>query len=1616
MEVKRCALNNESASHNPRRDKVLTPGRATVAPIVFGIKSITVATTKKNRMKTIKSVLCGLLFLCAGRLAAQTPTATITSHTNGQTFTGDGGITVVWNGCSNAEQSGGISINGVGLLGAQQDDGNPCSGYSISKIYSTSWYLDVGENEIAVSVCDSSGCGRDTVIVNYVAPRGTLTVSGKNPGSRVDRAGCLTISAGQDAAFECGDLRAIHPLPATVTMDRARSPTLIYDSRHGSPGALLAADVMYSGDAPTSLRATVVMAGQSNIVKDFIWNSACASQACRIVVPIATTQATGLYPVTLQVDAFNGTTPYASSAVITDTVIVVNRASSPFGLGWWIDGLEKLVTLSATKMLWIGGDGSSRLYSRTGDTTVFTVNPSFDRPDTLKHVVGSATWQRKLGDSAYVEFNSSGEHTKTVNALGWTTTFAYSSGALQSITLPVPSGSGGLRRYNLYYSSSLLDSITAPAASFARIVRVAHDGSSRITSITDPGDSAVMFGYDGSNRMAWRSNKLKDTTYFAYDDAGGLKQSSLSMARTDGSGAITTSFRAAETRSAFDGSDVPTPLAAAYTHIDGPRADVADTTNFLVNKFGAPDTVTNALGQRTRLERANATFPALVTKVIHPNGFETRAFFNARGLPDSTVALNPYGNDSSATTKFTWNSVWNQVDSVVGPAGDRTRAFFRTSRAIPDSMRIGTNVNRRMVFAYTADNQVRSVKEADGGPDSVVYDGVGNAIKTYSPVGRAAGTPYFTEFFKDSIGRDILIRRPLSGSVVDSTRFIYDDADRVAKTIVNGPARPYSFVNVSIAPDTAAVPALERTDSTSYDAEGNLVYKQSISNPDYDAQLSEQMTYDAAGRLKTRRVGNGPDSLVYDSASNVVKAKYRSGSIIAQSYDVLNRIVQRIVPAQDYVSETCGTFYGSGCLMKFPFFPNKGDSLRIPADTAAFAYDSAGNMTSASNRYARVRRGYFLSGALRTDTTAIGIYSSPRTDDEIKGQVYAYDLAGRRKSMAWDMGTTNYSYNDFGGLSQITDPNSNLYRFTYSIQSQLDSLVLGSGVREKRIYDDDGRLVFRKRESDSFSELVMDSLSYDNAAHIVRAWEEGYHRAADQTLMSYDGLGAVLARESANYTGGANTEDFRNDAFGNMVRKLSRRTAGLVNTAPFALAYSVTGALTSWNTVLSSPTNSQYDRDDQLNQSFTNGRLFREKQVIRDPTSGDVELTVGARHYYGADDKLMAVQRYSNRPSGFRDGTWEEYWYDALGRRILTRARRNGGSPYDATTSAPLCQDASGPTCRSFTERVWWDGDQALVEERAAEGTNDVSNSGTIGNIHAVTLDEPLAVISTNPSTETRIITYNWRGQGMSSVFPNGAGADTATSGTARIKWPALSQAQTYLTPSLDAPATDSDPSKWMGTFVQGGQGTTTMLYRRNRYFDANTGRFTQEDPTGIVGGMNQYGFADGDPVNFSDPFGLCSNPLAQGLGSLQCAIEDIVGAIKAGPSLAWNAVTTPSWQRDLAVGLAKVPFTLMGGLEEQAGVGAVRILEQDGGHIVGSFSVAKGEARFVTEMVHRGKDLILRGTHIEGDATLREAYTAARNFGREQGAERVIIEGGRRTTGLRPGRVPRPIILETMK
>jgi len=81
-----------------------------------------------------------------------------------------------------------------------------------------------------------------------------------------------------------------------------------------------------------------------------------------------------------------------------------------------------------------------------------------------------------------------------------------------------------------------------------------------------------------------------------------------------------------------------------------------------------------------------------------------------------------------------------------------------------------------------------------------------------------------------------------------------------------------------------------------------------------------------------------------------------------------------------------------------------------------------------------------------------------------------------------------------------------------------------------------------------------------------------------------------------------------------------------------------------------------------------------------------------------------------------------------------------------------------------------------------------------------------------------------------------------------------------------------ASPSSWMGSLIFESRDASGLYYRRNRYYDSEKGRFTQEDPIGLAGGLNVYGFANGDALSYSDPYGLTAEECCdrQGFGCVR--------------------------------------------------------------------------------------------------------------------------------------------------
>ena len=125
------------------------------------------------------------------------------------------------------------------------------------------------------------------------------------------------------------------------------------------------------------------------------------------------------------------------------------------------------------------------------------------------------------------------------------------------------------------------------------------------------------------------------------------------------------------------------------------------------------------------------------------------------------------------------------------------------------------------------------------------------------------------------------------------------------------------------------------------------------------------------------------------------------------------------------------------------------------------------------------------------------------------------------------------------------------------------------------------------------------------------------------------------------------------------------------------------------------------------------------------------------------------------------------------------------------------------------------------------------------------------------------------------------------------------------------------DPSvlEWHGTLLNGKQDATGTLYRGARYYDPQTGRFTQKDPIDLGGGVNLYGYADGNPVNSADPSGAIPIPVLTGIGGA------FVGAAVGGGAY---LLTTPRDQWSWSGGLTYVGVGAVAGGTTGATFGAV--------------------------------------------------------------------------------------------
>jgi len=472
-----------------------------------------------------------------------------------------------------------------------------------------------------------------------------------------------------------------------------------------------------------------------------------------------------------------------------------------------------------------------------------------------------------------------------------------------------------------------------------------------------------------------------------------------------------------------------------------------------------------------------------------------------------------------------------------------------------------------------------------------------------------------------------------------------------------------------------------------------------------------------------------------------------------------------------------------------------------------------------------VTRTWFATGALKREVQSTTSGSAPTTNS------FGYDAAGRP---VWYVigvpGNTNLS----DSITYLYDAGNGDLRWIKvrwrggtrdSVQlywdavGRRDSVIYSNGAKVKFAYDKDGalRLVCGKHTGGPLGDV------FNFTQHHIWVDTDGLIR--ETRGQSVAGCGAAQSPTTVS-----NSYDTRHE--------LTQQIAG---TDTNTYRYDASGNRTLWRWA----NGSVIVRNDSNYTDPTHNRLVRAR-VISDPP------TLYKGFSYDSTGARLVEQWYQNGQPTNGPGK-RFYFYDGLGRPTGTEEFQctgwdvNGNcSNWSSVPSPTTCSyDPIGrlySPCENLSPLLGFDGDNVV-----RTGADSTVTSATWTFVHGPGTDDPLMAHFTtvSPGYTAYIMTD---GAGRQFAVGDPAGYDCSKGPTSCGNNYANNGGQ------YSGGVTNA---RSFGATRQASSSIYKVSFFRNRFYDQQTGRWTQEDPIGVAGGINLYGYVENNPVTLTDPFGL---------------------------------------------------------------------------------------------------------------------------------------------------------------
>ena len=594
---------------------------------------------------------------------------------------------------------------------------------------------------------------------------------------------------------------------------------------------------------------------------------------------------------------------------------------------------------------------------------------------------------------------------------------------------------------------------------------------------------------------------------------------------------------------------------------------------------------------------------------------------------------------------------------------------------------------------------------------------------------------------------------------------------------------------------------------TTYQYEhGNLTQ---IATPD---GLKTILEYDTLNRItQSTKIKSDLDQEIttytYDCHDNLIKIKDTQDHEITYMYDDLNRLVKTISP------DTGTTQYS---------YDESGNLITKNQNTPMvnYAYDTLGRLTeidytgdTSSNVTLTYDQGLYGKGKLTGIIDPSGSYT------------YSYNIYGHLvtelKTISGISYTTAYTYDDAGRPTSITYPSGRIVLYTLDNSGSIETVSTS--------------------ESQTF-QILADNIDYQPFGP-VKSLKYGNSKTGNiESDLSYLTKSLTLTLSTAidlSYT---------RDPSGNI--QIISDNFNPVETFSYDDLYRLTDASGPYgeNVYTYDKTgNRQTKITDHVNETYryTFGTNQLE-QVAGSATktytyniNGSIKSIDSRQYFYNLHERLIKVtdgtstlgeygyNYYDQRTHKTVNTITTLFHYDTSGNLIAETGQ--DGTPlkeYVYLENNPLAMFVYGPEGYDPAD-IDFDGDVDGKDLTTANGSNLSSLAAGFGKLY-------------NPGTKTYYYHNNHLGTPIILTNDNGQivwQADYTPFGSVNI-----------LTDTVE------NNLRFPGQYYDQ---ETGLHYNYHRYYDPDTGRYLTPDPIGLAGGINLFVYAENNPINMIDPFGL---------------------------------------------------------------------------------------------------------------------------------------------------------------